>query len=130
MTDEIPNGFMFTAEDAWAIVEDQGNVLAVGFTPHGMRAVGDIKAVELPRIGQFVTAGETVCAIEGFSGTTVLHSPATGQIIESNETVARHPETASGDPYSHWLYKVTMSDKSQMANLMGREAYQKMVDVV
>jgi glycine cleavage system H protein len=126
----IPAGFMYTAEDEWILVEDRGHVLAVGFTDHGLRAIGDIRSVELPRIGVSVMAGETVCAIEGFQGSAILHSPASGQIIESNETIANHPQTANGDPYSYWLFKVAMSDDSQAENLLTPEAYGHLIGAV
>lgn len=127
---DIPAGFLYTAEDEWALVEDHGHLLAVGFTDHGQKALGEITSVAVPRVGVTVAAGEAVCTIEGRLRSTVLHSPATGVITETNLSIAQHPEDLNGSPYSYWLFKLATSDRAEIDNLLSPEAYRGIVDDV
>jgi glycine cleavage system H protein len=53
-----------------------------------------------------------------------LFSPASGEVIELNETLKDQPEMVNEDPYGKgWLIKLKLSKPSEADGLMNAEDY-------
>lgn len=121
-----PNDRKYTKEHEWIKVEDAGTGRAVaGITDYAQDQLGDIVFVELPKLGATVTLMGKMGEIESVKSVSDLFSPVSGEVVEVNERLLDHPEMANKDPFGEgWLIKVTMSDASELDNLMTSEEYE------
>lgn len=121
-----PNDRKYSREHEWIKVEDAGASRAVaGITDYAQDQLGDIVFVELPKVGATVTFMGKMGEIESVKSVSDLFSPVSGEVVEVNERLLDHPEIANQDPFGEgWLIRVTMSDASEMDNLMTAEEYE------
>ena len=72
----------FTQEHEWIAYE--GTEATIGITDHAQQQLGDIVYVELPEIGQTLTAQENAGTIESVKAASEIYSPVSGEVIEIN----------------------------------------------
>ena len=54
--------------------------------------------------------------------------PLSGEVSEFNEELEDEPELVNTDPYGKgWMIKITISDASQIDNLLDAEAYKNLI---
>ena len=115
----IPTDRQYTAEHEWITVAD--GVATVGVTAYAADALGDVVYVELPSVGQAVTAGETCGEIESTKSVSDLYAPVTGEVVAVNSEVVDSPELVNSDPYQQgWLFTVKVSETG---DLLDADAY-------
>ncbi|MFG2905949.1 glycine cleavage system protein GcvH [Kitasatospora sp. NPDC048286] len=101
-----PQHLQYTKEHEWLTAAEDG-VSTVGITEHAATALGDIVYVQLPAVGDTVTAGETCGELESTKSVSDLFSPATGEVTEINQDVIDDPASVNADPFGNaWLFKV------------------------
>ena len=66
--------------------------------------------------------------VESIKSVSDLYTPLTGKVLEKNSTVEETPENLNEDPYGGWLIKLSLSDSSQLDNLMNAKAYTEFCD--
>ena len=94
-------------------------------TDYAQEQLGDVVFVELPKLGATVKFMGKMGEIESVKSVSDLFSPVSGEVIEVNERLLDHPEIANQDPFGEgWLIRVTMSDASEIDNLMTSEEYE------
>ncbi len=123
---EIKDGLRYTKEHEWIKVE--GNKGRVGISDYAQHAMGDIVFVELPEIGQEVTAGGDLCVVESVKGANDVYSPASGKVVEVNEALDDSPEAINEDAYGSWIAVVELSNASEVDALMDPAAYKAFCD--
>ena len=62
------------------------------------KALGDLVFVELPEGGSPVTAAEKFGSVESVKAVSDIISPVSGEVIETNSTLADAPETVRDLP--------------------------------
>src|SRR5271165_1463148 len=121
-----PADFRYTKEHEW--VRMDGNVATIGITDHAQHELGDIVYVDLPKPGTDAEAGKTFGSVESVKAVSDIYAPASGEIIEINESLASAPEKLNGDPHGEaWLIKVRMSSPDEIKQLMTASEYQEYV---
>ena len=116
----------YSREHEWVLVEPEG-LARIGITQFAQAELGDVVYVELPKVGdkleQFAQMGE----VESVKAVSELFCPISGEVAEINDAIMKSPELVNTDPYAEgWLIKVKVSDPSELDNLMGSEAYDKL----
>lgn len=116
----------YSREHEWVLVEPDG-LARIGITQFAQAELGDVVYVELPKVGdkleQFAQMGE----VESVKAVSELFCPISGEVTEINDAIMKSPELVNTDPYAEgWLIKVKVSDPSELDNLMGSEAYDKL----
>jgi glycine cleavage system H protein len=120
----LPDNLLYTEQHEWA--EMDGDLATVGITAYAVDQLGDITLVELPEVGQQVTAGEAVGVVESVKAVSDLYAPVTGVVAGINESLEDEPEKVNDDPYkAGWMFKVTVSDR---AGLIDATAYSALLD--
>jgi len=106
----IPEGLKYTKEHEW--VGSTGNVYTMGITDFAQGALGDIVYVQLPKVGEVLTAG-TVCGeVESTKSVSEIFAAVSGAVIEINIALSQNPELLNSDPYgAGWLVKVEISSE-------------------
>jgi glycine cleavage system H protein len=122
-----PHELKYSTEHEWIRVE--GNIGTVGVTAFAAEQVGDIVFVELPSVGDTVSATQAFGVIESVKAVSELFAPVSGTVIEVNDILGDAPETIAAEPYGDgWLVKVELSDPSEVDALMDAGAYEEMID--
>lgn len=112
----------FAKTHEWAHME--GDVATVGISNHAQEEISDIVFVDLPKVGQQVTAGQNCCVIESVKSASEIYSPVSGEVIEVNEALAGDPALVNREPHAGgWLFKVRMTAPAEYENLMDLSAY-------
>ncbi len=121
-----PPELLYTKEHEWIRVDE--SVGLIGITDHAQRELGDIVYVELPKVGDHVTAKQAFGTVESVKAVSDLYSPVTGEVIEINSKLQNNPELLNADPHGEaWLIRVRLSDRSETDKLMTAEEYEAYV---
>jgi glycine cleavage system H protein len=121
-----PNELRYTDQHEWVKVD--GNTATIGITDHAQDALGDVTFVELPPAGKKVAKGDEACAIESAKAAAGIYAPADGTISGANAALADDPGLVNSDCYGEgWIYKMTLSDPSQLDGLMSAADYEKLL---
>jgi len=119
-----PDDIKYHREHAWVRVE--GKNATVGITDFAQQQLGDIVYVDLPEADTEVDADSELCEIESTKATSPVVSPVSGTVLEVNDDLADSPEIINEDPYGNgWIVVITMSDPSEVNDLMSRDEYEK-----
>lgn len=79
----------------------------MGITDYAQQALGDIVYVQLPQVGQSVTAGAVCGEIESTKSVSEIYAPVSGVVQSINEALTQTPESINSDPYGiGWLVKI------------------------
>ena len=104
----IPDGLHYTKEHEW--VNATGNLYTMGITDFAQEALGDIVYVQLPKIGETLTAGKVCGEIESTKSVSEIYAAVSGVVSEINGALSQTPELVNSDPYgAGWLVKVEVS---------------------
>ncbi len=121
-----PEDLKYTAEHEWVRSpgESEGAV-RVGITDFAQDALGDIVYVQLPEVGESVTAGETCGELESTKSVSDIYAPVSGEIVAVNEALDATPELVNNDPYAGgWLFEVVPSEPEAVDGLMDAAGYE------
>ncbi|MFF8936634.1 glycine cleavage system protein GcvH [Streptomyces paradoxus] len=106
-----PNELRYSKEHEWLSAAEDG-VSTVGITEHAANALGDVVFVQLPEVGDSVSAGETCGELESTKSVSDLYSPVSGEVTEVNEDVVNDPSLVNSAPFEGgWLFKVRIADE-------------------
>jgi glycine cleavage system H protein len=120
-----PNELKYAASHEWARLEDDGSV-TVGITDHAQAALGDVVFVELPELGDVLTAGQEAGVVESVKAASDIYAPVTGTVIAINPLLEESPETINADPYHDgWFFKLKPEDAGELNDLLDADAYQE-----
>ncbi len=121
-----PSDLKYASSHEWARLD--GDVVTVGITDHAQEALGDLVYVELPDVGATVSAGDEAGVVESVKAASDIYAPVSGEVIAVNEALGDTPEIINTDPYNEgWIYKIRVSDVSELDNLMSGEEYDAQV---
>ena len=124
---EIPTELRYLSSHEWVRVED--GVATVGITAHAQEAMGDLVYVETPEVGTTLSAGDEAGVVESVKAASHIYSPVSGEVIEVNELLEDAPETVNSDPYgAGWMFKVEVSDESDLNNTLTADEYQAQIE--
>ncbi|WP_411733301.1 glycine cleavage system protein GcvH [Paeniglutamicibacter sp.] len=102
----------YSAEHEWV---DASTPTKVGISQVAADALGDVVYVDLPEVGDSVTAGETCGEVESTKSVSDLYAPVTGTIVEVNQEAIDNPAILNEDPYgAGWLFTVEVTEEGPL----------------
>ena len=117
-----PVDLKYSKSHEWLKVED--GVAVIGISDFAQDALGDVVFVNLPAVGDEVTAGESFGDVESVKAVSDLISPVSGVICEVNEQLDDSPELLNEDPYGAWIIKVEqVTDEEELLDAESYEAH-------
>ena len=118
-----PADILYHKSHEWLRVE--GDEAVVGITNFAQEALGDITYVDLPAVGDSVSAGEEFGSVESVKAASELYAPATGEVVAVNDALADAPELLNSSPYQDgWMVRIKLEAKAD--GLMDAEAYEEL----
>lgn len=119
MSTNLPENLRYSADHEWI---DDASPATVGITRHAADALGEVVYVELPEVGDTVTAGEVFGEIESTKSVSELYSPVSGEVVAVNEALSDEPGLVNEDPYENWIIKVTVESEGPLLSASEYEA--------
>lgn len=119
-------GLRYAESHEWVKVD--GDIATIGISDYAQHALGNIVYVDMPEVGDEVTAGEDFGAVESVKAASDLICPVSGEVVEINEALEDTPEAINEDAYSNWIIKVKMSDPGEVDALLDPAAYEKLCE--
>jgi len=121
----FPADYRYTKEHEWIKVD--GNQATIGITDYAQNSLGDIVFVELPKVGDELTAGKTFGSVESVKAVSDLYAPASGKVVAINESLATAPEKINSDAHGSWMLRIHLKDAGEVSKLLSSEDYDKFV---
>ncbi|MGJ3647193.1 glycine cleavage system protein GcvH [Sphingomonas sp. GlSt437] len=116
----------FTEDHEWIDVD--GDIGTVGITSYAQEQLGDIVFVEVPEEGKELGKGDEAAVVESVKAASDIYSPVSGVVIEGNAKLGDEPATVNEDPEGDgWFFKLTLSDTSELDELMDEAKYEAFV---
>ena len=119
-----PEELKYTKTHEW--VKEEDGLCVVGLTDYAQDALGDIVFVNLPAVGDTVSAGEVFADVESVKAVSDVFSPVSGTVAEVNEAILDDPAKVNEDCYGAWLIKV--SDVTGTDELLDSKAYEEVCE--
>ncbi|MBP3661138.1 MAG: glycine cleavage system protein GcvH [Oscillospiraceae bacterium] len=116
----FPAELRYSKDHEWLKMED--GVAVIGISDFAQDALGDVVFINLPEVGDEVTAGESFGDVESVKAVSDLISPVSGEVCEVNEDLIDSPENLNSDPYGAWIIKV--KDVSAEEELLDAKDYE------
>jgi len=117
-----PVNLKYAKSHEWLSMED--DVAVIGITDFAQNALGSVVFVDLPEVGDEVTAGESFGEVESVKAVSDLISPVSGVICAVNEELNDSPELLNDEPYGTWIIKVEhVTEEEELLDAAAYEAH-------
>ena len=118
-----PDDLKYHAEHDWARID--GETATLGITWYAQEQLGEVVFFDPPAVGTTLTKDQPYAEIESVKAVSDVVAPLSGEITAVNEALSDAPETVNEDPYEGgWLVKITLSDVSEVDDLMDASSYE------
>ncbi len=123
---QIPEHLIYSESHEWLQLES--DIATIGITDFAQTELGDIVFAELPEVGEHLERGETFGTLEAVKTVADLIAPASGEVLEVNDSLAEEAEQINEDPYSGgWLLKIRIADSADLENLLSAQDYADLI---
>jgi len=115
---------LYTKTHCWVREEDDGEVV-VGITDFAQEQMTELTFVELPEVGETVTAGDEIAVVESVKAANDVYAPLSGEVVAVNEELTEEPELVNQDPFGKgWLFRLKLANVADLAKLMDFDTYE------
>lgn len=114
----IPDHLLYSSQHEW--LSDDGESATVGLTAYAADALGDVVYVDLPQVGDVLTAGAVCGEVESTKSVSEIYAPADGEVVEVNDGLDEDPGAVNTDPYGEgWLFRVKLTGTPELVDAAG-----------
>jgi glycine cleavage system H protein len=123
---EFPKELKYSKDHEWLRVD--GDSAYIGITEFAQGELGDLVFVDVDTEGEDLEKEEVFGSIEAVKTVSDLFMPINGEVLLFNEKLEDDPELINTDPYGEgWVIKITISDVTELDDLLDASAYQELV---
>lgn len=120
MSDEI----RYSKDHEWVRIDADGHAV-IGVTDFAAGQLGDVVYVDLPAVGDEISAGTEMGEIESTKSVSDLFSPIDGTVLEQNQEVVDAPELVNSSPFEQgWLLKASFEELPE--DLLSADEYREL----
>lgn len=113
-----PADLRYTAEHEW-VRRTGPTTVRVGITDFAQSQLGDVVFVQLPAVGEGVTAGESFGEVESTKSVSDIYAPLTAKVLAVNEDLDASPELVNSEPYGNgWLVDLEVADAAALDEVL------------
>ena len=126
-----PEDLLYCETHEWAFVEDEngGKVATIGISKFAVDQLTDLVHMELPEVGDKLSAGEEFGEVESVKAVSPIYSPVDGEVTAVNSDLVNDLDSLGDDPYvKGWIIKAKISDDASLEKLLPFADYQKQCD--
>ena len=123
---KIPDNLVYSESHEW--IQQDSDITTLGITDFAQTELGDIVFVELPEVGEYIVKAETFGTVEAVKTVADLIAPASGEVLEINESLEEDAEQINKDPYgAGWMLKVRIDEPGDLAQLLSAREYAELL---
>ncbi len=123
---QIPEHLIYSESHEWLQLES--DIATIGITDFAQTELGDIVFAELPEVGEHLERGEAFGTLEAVKTVADLIAPASGEVLEVNDSLAEEAEQINEDPYGGgWLLKIRIDDAADLEDLLSAQDYANLI---
>lgn len=116
-----PKNLKYSETHEWVELLSDGTA-KIGLTDFAQQKLGKLVFVNLPLVGDEITANEAFGDVESVKAVSDVIAPLDGTVLEVNEELLDDPGLINDDPYGAWLVKVEVTFSK--GELMSAEEYE------
>jgi glycine cleavage system H protein len=125
-----PPDLRYAPTHEWAKLA--GDVVTVGITKFAVEQLTEPTFLELPKVGQELTAGKPLGIIESVKSTSDVYAPVSGVVVERNDALVDDPASkrrgdlspVNDDPFGKgWLVKIRLAPGATLDHLLTAKQY-------
>jgi glycine cleavage system H protein len=120
-----PSHLKYTKDHEWIDLSDGRG--KVGITDYAQKQLGDVVYIDLPKVGDKITQGQSFGTIESVKAVSELYAPVSGEVVEVNAALKDHPETVNSGPHDAWLVVIAVSNMAETSGLLDATQYADLV---
>lgn len=125
---KVVENWLYSKEHEWVEVLGENRV-RVGITDFAQNQLGDLVFVEIPQVGDEVTADDTMGTVESVKAVSDLFSPVSGKVVEVNGELEDSPEVINSDAYGQgWMIVIELSNPDELSELLTAGQYAAFVE--
>ena len=122
MSFEVPDELRYLESHEWTTTG--GDTVRIGVSDFAQDELGDVVFVELPEVGDEVTAGDAFGVVESIKAVSDLYAPVSGEVVAVNEALFDRPELVNEDPYGDgWMLEVDPVDGGDADGILDADEY-------
>jgi glycine cleavage system H protein len=122
----LPKDLKYTEEHEWVKID--GDYVRVGITDYAQKELGDVVFVDLPSVGDKITAKDPIATIESVKAVSEIYAPISGEVMEINDDLEHSPEFVNQDPYGKgWVIIIEPTDPKEIDGLLNSAAYSSFI---
>ena len=123
----IPSDLKYTKDHEWLRANADGSAV-IGITDYAQNTLGDVTFVELPKVGEHLSAGASLGVVESVKAASDVYMPVGGTVLEVNAAIADNPALINSAPYSEgFLIRVKMDNAADADGLLNAAQYGALV---
>jgi len=108
---------LYHKEFCWVKTESDDTV-TIGLNDFYCKLAGEISYVDMPDEEEEISKDERIGTVETGKWVGKLIAPLSGEITEINEIIEDDPAQINEKPYDTWLFKMKLSNPSELDELM------------
>ncbi|MBY6410161.1 glycine cleavage system protein GcvH [Rhodococcus sp. BP-252] len=115
MSDNAPSAELsYTPEHEW-VLRTGPTTVRIGITDFAQGQLGDVVFVQLPSVGDEVTAGTSLGEVESTKSVSDVFAPLTAKVVAVNEDLDAAPEKVNSGPYTDgWLVELEVDTEATL----------------
>ena len=117
-----PADLKYTKDHEW--IRIAGDTAEIGITDYAQEQLGDVVYVDLPEVGQTLSAGDSFGSIESVKAVSELFSPMSGEVTAVNQQLKEHPEIVNTLPHETWMVRIRLTDTGAQDGLLDSGQYE------
>lgn len=122
----VKDDLKYTENHEWVKID--GKEATIGITDYAQKELGDIVFIELPEIGDELSAEDVLATVEAVKAVEEIYIPIGGRIIDVNTKLADTPELLNSSPYDEgWIVKFEIMNEDEIENLLSPMDYKKLI---
>jgi glycine cleavage system H protein len=98
---------LFSKTHEWILVDGQKGKL--GISDHAQKEMGDLVFIELPRVGDKLSATKPFANVESVKAVSETYSPADGVVTAVNTELETSPEKVNQDAMNAWIAEIEIT---------------------
>ncbi len=123
---QIPEHLRYSESHEWLQLES--DIATIGITDFAQTELGDIVFAELPEVGEQLEQGAAFGTLEAVKTVADLIAPASGEVLEINDSLAAEAEQINEDPYGGgWLVKIRIDHAADLEHLLSAQGYADLI---
>jgi glycine cleavage system H protein len=123
----VPDQLRYSSDHEW--LSSDGSRARIGITDYAQDSLGDVVFIQLPAVGDSISAGDTIGEVESTKSVSDVYAPVSGTVVAVNDALVDSPQLLNEDPYVEgWICEIELSEPGQVDGMLDAAAYGKLIE--